>query len=1093
MTTISPLDWENPQRVGRNRLEGRAAFIGVTDEAAAVAMRQRLSPSFQLLNGRWKFHYAPAPAAIPDGFSEPGFDASAWGEITVPGHWQLQGHGRPHYTNVNYPFPCDPPHVPSENPTGCYRREFDLPEAWAGRQIVLHFAGVDCMFYVYVNGQEVGLSKGSRLPAEFDITEFLLPGRNVLAVKVLQWADSSYIEDQDMWWLSGIFRDVYLLALPKAAIWDYEVRTELDDSCQDARLRVRVTLRNFGEKAVTGMGVKVRLLDAQGGSVLKRTLKGKADIDGGSQAEVAFTAAIENPRKWSAEAPYLYTLVIRSLGADGNPIEHVAARVGFRRVEKRGNVFLVNGAAVKLKGVNRHDVDAEYGRAVPYEHMLQDVLLMKRHNINTVRTSHYPNDPRFLDLCDFYGLYVIDECDLECHGMVLVGRWNELSDSPEWTGAYTDRMRRMVMRDRNHACIVLWSLGNEAGIGRNQRAMAELARAIDPTRMIHYEGDCILDVADVFSTMYSPPSFLQDVAEGKTIKNRAGEWPAEKYGDKPFVLCEYAHAMGNGPGGLKEYWDLIYQHDRLMGGCVWEWIDHGLRTRTADGKEFYAYGGDFGDEPHDGNFVCDGLVFPDRTPSPGLIEYKKVIEPVVVEAVDLVKGQVRITNRYDFIGLGHLTMSWEVSADGKALQSGSSPAPKVAARKSKVVTIPFERGVGVSPAQTECFLTVRFTLAVATNWAPAGHEIAWAQFPLECGGRDIALDQGRTAPRNAEISPSSIQSGVSAAALQGGPPLTAVETPERLTLRGREFELTFDRLLGRIGTWSFLGQPIVLAGPRLNFWRATTDNDRGFGDKMADKWRTARLHQLQHVIREVSMERLAESGGSVADADEHPQAGGRLEGGTQAVVVRVKARIAPPVLALGFDCEYEYVVHGNGQVIVHVHGVPVGELPPALPRIGLQMSLPGSLDQVQWLGRGPGECYEDSKQAGRIDLYRRTVDELRTDYLFPQENGNRCDVRWAALSAMNGCGLLAVGAPTLNFSVHRYATMDIENARHPHELTRRDDLTLNLDYRQRPLGSASCGPGPWEFYELKPHEFRFTMRLQAFHLSAGDPVDLAKT
>ena len=1077
MTQTFPLDWENPQLVGRNRLAPRAAFVGVSDEAAAVAMRQRLSPTFQLLNGRWKFHYAPAPAAAPAAFPEPDFDASAWTEITVPGHWQLQGFGRPHYTNSNYPFPCDPPHVPSENPTGCYRREFDVPESWSDKQVLLHFAGVDCCFTVYVNGREVGLSKGSRLPAEFDVTAFVCPGKNVLAVKVLQWADSSYIEDQDMWYLSGIFRDVYLLALPKAAIWDYEVRTELDDHYRDARLSVRVALRNFSPKDAAG-AIKVRLLDANGANAAK-SAKRQVAVGANSQGEVLFSVAVEQPRKWSAEDPYLYTLVISSTDADGNIIEHVAAKVGFRRIEKRGNVFLVNGVAIKLKGVNRHDVDVDFGRAVPYEHMLQDVLLMKQNNINAVRTSHYPNDPRFLDLCDSYGLYVIDECDLECHGMAVVGRWSELSDSPDWAAAYTDRMRRMVMRDRNHACIVLWSLGNEAGIGSNQRAMADLARQIDPTRMVHYEGDYILDVADVFSTMYSPPSFLQDVAEGKTIKNRHGEWSAEKYGDKPFVLCEYAHAMGNGPGGLKEYWDTIYSHDRLMGGFVWEWIDHALRSRTADGQEFLAYGGDFGDQPNDGNFVCDGLVFPDRTPSPGLVEYKKVIEPVVVEAVDLRKGQVKITNRYDFMGLNHLTMSWEVMADGKVLQSGSSPAPKIAARKSKVVTIPYEvtgavaaaftatsakrgsKGVAANSAATaptEYFLTVRFTLAVGTDWAQAGHEIAWTQMPLtkgvESGSKDVVTNTVTTAPF----------------ARGGTAPISLAETPTQWTLAGPQFEMTFDRLLGRIGTWSFLGQPILLAGPRLDFWRATTDNDRGKGEGAADKWRAARLHELQHVVRDVSFERLAEA----------------------AVAIRVKSRIAPPVLAHGFECEYEYVISGDGQVVVNVHGVPVGELPPMLPRIGLQMTLPGGLDQVQWFGRGPGECYDDSKQAGRIDLYRRTVDELFTNYVFPQENGNRCDVRWVACSALNGCGLLAVGGPTLNFSVHRYAMMDLENARHPHELARRDDLTLNLDYRQRPLGTASCGPGPWPFYELKPHEFRFSMRLEAFALSAGEPVDLAK-
>ena len=1037
-------DWENPHLVGRNRLAPRASFITVDGESG-LARDARLSAHFQLLNGQWKFHYAPSPQAAPEDFPQPDFDVSAWQTLAVPGHWQLQGYGRPHYTNVNYPFPVDPPHVPSENPTGCYRREFSIPESWDGRRIILHFAGVDCMFYVYVNGQAVGMSKGSRLPAEFDITEALRSGVNVLAVKVLQWSETSYIEDQDMWWLSGIFRDVYLLALPDAAIYDYEVRTELDDRCQDARFRLRVTLRNFGPIAATRT-IKARLVDAEGRSILKRALSAKVSVAGRAVETVEVTCAVARPRKWSAEDPYLYTLILSSADADGTAVEHLSARVGFRRCEKRGGVFLVNGVAVKLKGVNRHDFDPDHGRAVPLERLEQDVLLMKRHNINTVRTSHYPNDPRLLDLCDTHGLYVIDECDLETHGMTVVGRWDELSDSPEWTAAYVDRMTRMVHRDRNHPSIILWSLGNESGLGRNHKAMYDAAQALDPTRLIHYEGDAGLTFADVFSTMYSRPQFLQDLVDGKPVKTRHGEQTIEKYGDKPFILCEYAHAMGNGPGGLKEYWETIYSSDRLMGGCVWEWIDHGLRSRTADGHEFFAYGGDFGDQPNDGNFVCDGLLLPDRTPTPGLIEYKKIIEPVQVEAADLERGQVRFINRYDFASLDHLAVDWEVTADGAVLQAGRLATPRLAAHKSKVVTIPLTLPARPKPA-TEYFLTIRFTLAESTTWAPAGHELGASQFPLPV--KSVSLPA---------LTPASM------------PHLRCVERNGRLLLDGSDFQLCFDLNLGRIASWSHQGQPIMLAGPRLNFWRATTDNDRGFGDKMADAWRALRLDQLQHVNREVRWQ--AES--------------------PQVIALRVESRIAPPAKAMGFDCRYDYLICGSGDVLMDVHVVPTGEMPPALPRVGLEMTLPPSLDQVQWLGRGPGEAYEDSRQAGLIGLYRSTVDGLRFPYCFPQENGNRMDVRWVTLSAAQGPGLLAGGLPTLNFSVHRCTAMDLENARHPYELPRRDELTLNLDHRQRPLGSASCGPGPWDCYELKPQEFHFALRLRAMDHNAGSAADLAK-
>jgi beta-galactosidase/evolved beta-galactosidase subunit alpha len=769
-------------------------------------------------------------------------------------------------------------------------------------------------------------------------------------------------------------------------------------------------------------------------------------VAAGGSATVELAANVTSPAKWSAEEPYLYTLTLGSFDADGNALEHAAGKVGFRRIERRGNVFLVNGVAIKIKGVNRHDTDPDLGRAVTYEKMLRDVLLMKRHNINAVRTSHYPNDPRFLDLCDAYGLYVIDECDLECHGM-RGSRFHELSDSEEWTEAYVDRMRRMVQRDKNHPCVIMWSLGNEAGGGRNFQAMAAEARRLDPARLIHYESDPEYRDSDVFSVMYPGLDRIQCVIDGRPLPMWGGaHLPPEMFADKPFFCCEYAHAMGNGPGGLKEYWDLFYKHDRLMGGCVWEWADHGLRKRTADGREYFAYGGDFGDEPNDGNFVCDGLVSPDRTPSPGLIEYKKVIEPVLVEAVALKQGKVRVTNRYDFLSLDHLAMTWEVSADGKVLQSGRMATPKVAPHKSKVVTIPFELPARPQAA-TEHFLMIRFALAGATSWAPAGHEVAWAQFPLP-------VKAGPQAVR----------------ALPSMPPVECREQPSELLLAGPDFEITFDRLMGRIAAWTCQGRPIMFAGPRLNFWRATTDNDRG-GDRMAQKWRDAHLHLLQHRVDSVAWQRLTD----------------------QAVAVRVVSRIATPVLFIGFDCQYDYVVYGSGDVICHVHGRPCGgEFPPALPRIGLEMTVPGDLDNVRWFGRGPGETYPDSKQAGWIGAFAASVDELHTPYVFPQENGNRSDVRWVSLAATRGAGLLAAGMPTLNFSVHRFTTMDLENARHTVELPRRGELTLNLDYRQRPLGTASCGPGPWEFYELRPEEFRFAVRLRCFDADAASPADLHK-
>ncbi|WP_229776907.1 glycoside hydrolase family 2 TIM barrel-domain containing protein, partial [Alicyclobacillus cellulosilyticus] len=715
-------DWENHQVLHRHRLPARACFVPFSDETSALAHDRALSDRIMLLNGMWKFHYAAAPAYVPAAFAEPGFDASDWADLPVPSHWQLHGYGRPHYTNVIYPFPVDPPRVPSDNPTGCYRRTFILPESWAGDVIHLRFEGVDSAFHVFVNGQLAGYSQGSRLPSEFDITELVHPGENVIAVAVYQWSDGSYLEDQDMWWLSGIFRDVYLLRRPHLHLWDWFAQPSLDAAYRDGTLAVTAKVRNQGRTQVSGARLHGRLLDASGQEVAAGVSEVPA-AGPGQEAAAALSLVVREPRKWSAEDPYLYHLVL-TLEADGQVLEVVAGRVGFRQIELKGGQLLVNGVPILFRGVNRHEFHPDFGRAVPYEAMVADIRLMKQHNINAVRTSHYPDDPRWYDLCDEYGLYVIDEADLETHGFHPLGAWNRLSDDPAWEAAYVDRMERMVHRDKNHPCVILWSLGNESGYGRNHEAMAACARAIDPTRLIHYEGDREAKTADVVSTMYTSVPELRQLGERTDIP-------------KPHILCEYAHAMGNGPGGLREYWEAFYQYPRLQGGFVWEWCDHGIRTRTPDGREYFAYGGDFGDEPNDGNFVIDGLVFPDRVPSPGLIEYKKVIEPVHVTPVDLAAGVIRVHNRYDFLSLDHLVMVWSIEAEGRVVQSGTAALPHIPAGVSAEVRLPYRWPAAAVPgcaqpggAQGEHWLHVRFLLAAATPWADAGHEVAWAQLAL---------------------------------------------------------------------------------------------------------------------------------------------------------------------------------------------------------------------------------------------------------------------------------------------------------------------------------------------------------------------------
>jgi beta-galactosidase/evolved beta-galactosidase subunit alpha len=1016
----SPNDWKNPLLTGRNRLPARAYAFPYPDEASALTYDPSNSPLVQSLNGVWKFHYAASPAEAPLQFEAASFDVSGWDDLPVPSCWQMHGYGRPHYTNVQYPWPIDPPFVPSENPTGSYRRSFTVPASWAGKQIILRFDGVDSAFHVWVNGKAVGFSKGSRLPAEFDITPCLLDGKaNSIAVRVYQWSDASYMEDQDMWWLSGIFRDVMLIAFDKNGISNLQIRTDLDKQYQDATLRIRPTLKSDAH-------VEIKLLDSAGNIVavkgVTRTANSTADIE----------MKIANPRKWSAENPNLYLLLTTVKNDSGEVIQVVPQRVGFRSVKIDGPNLLVNGVRVMFKGVNRHEHHPDLGRAVPYETALKDVLLMKSNNINAVRTSHYPPHPRFLDLCDEYGLYVIDECDLETHGFMADPK-NPTKD-PTSEAACVDRMDRTVHRDINHPSVILWSLGNEADFGPNLIKMAEHARTLDD-RPIHYEGDRALEAADVLSMMYPSVDVLRQIGEAKEKLTHWGfALEPASYENKPMICCEYAHAMGNGPGGLKEYWEAFYKYPRLQGGFVWEWLDHGIRTTTPDGTEFFAYGGDFGDQPNDGNFITDGLLFPDRTPSPGLTELKKVIEPVKVASFTITDGGVKVSilNRYDFLTLDHLNITWKLESDGKWIGGGAVATPKIDAGKAGEVLIPINHQRSI--AGSESVLTLAFLLAADTAWANAGHEIAWAQFELP-----VQSDMGlRPMP----------------ARPAGQRPVSRwVRSSSSATIAGDNFEVAFDTVRGTIKSWLYEGSPVLLTGPRLNLWRPVTDNDRmDINSGKAEKaWRDAFLHLLQHRTESVEV-----TGDKII----------------------IKSVIAPPNRFISLHATYAYTILGNGEITLETTGEFRGTWPGAIPRIGLQLTLPGDFSNATWLGRGPGESYADSKQAGKLGLWSLPVDELFTNYIYPQENGNRTDVRWAALKRENGTGLLASSDERFNFSAHRYTTDDLDRAKHFYELTKRDFVTLNLDLAQNGIGTASCGPGPLPQYLLKPEAFRFELRLK---------------
>jgi beta-galactosidase len=925
------------------------------------------------LDGRWRFRLLDRADDAIDGFWETEYDDSAWGDIAVPGHWQLQGHGPPAYTNVSYPFPIDPPHVPDENPTGDYRLAFDL-DGWVASRTVLRFEGVDSCYVVWCNGLRLGHATGSRLPAEYDVTSALRPGRNVVAVRVHQWSAATYLEDQDMWWLSGIFRSVSLVAVP--AIADVFVHADFDHHTGGGMLSVDAT---GGRLRVPALGI-----DAEA---------------------TAGPFAIERVRPWTAEDPHRYDATLTS-GTDT-----VNLRIGFRTISTEGGVLTVNGRPITLRGVNRHEFHPDTGRTLDAETMRADLLLMKQHHINAVRTSHYPPHPHFLDLCDELGMWVIDECDLETHGFGQIGWRGNPSDDPAWQPALLDRMRRTVERDKNHPSIIMWSLGNEAGTGANLAAMAAWTAQRDPSRPRHYEGDRESTYVDVYSRMY--PSHDEVAAIGARAEPALADPDADAHRrDLPFVMCEFAHAMGNGPGGLAEYQRLIDEHPRCAGGFIWEWIDHGLRH--PDG--FHAYGGDFGEPLHDGNFVCDGLLFPDRTPSPGLIEAAAVFSPV---RIGVSPTGIVIDNRYDFRDLSHLRFDWSLAPDGK---SGVLDVPAVGARSAVTVPLPaFD-----APPGPAAWLTVRAVLGAEQPWAYEGHEIASGQAILDM-------------PPAAGVIPT---------------------TPHRSGFVVSLGDALFD---ARTGSLLRIGG-IEIAGPLVDLWRAPTDNDIGAG--LDRKWRAIGLHRLRQRVIDVSasddsLTVVLRAGAAATDL------------GYDCVLIWRGG--GPPQNPGGGPPQSP----SGGPLRCDVTATPRGEWPAPLPRFGLRFALPGSMRTVEWLGMGPGEAYRDTRAGVRFGAYRTDVDEMQTPYVRPQENGNRVDVRWMSVTDTGRRGVRFGGDPTFDFTVRPWTSQALDAARHTPDLVADGRVHVNIDAAHHGIGSASCGPGVLGRHVLAAGEFRLAFTLSA--------------
>ncbi|WP_040284688.1 glycoside hydrolase family 2 TIM barrel-domain containing protein [Tessaracoccus massiliensis] len=972
---------------------------------------QRVQPRARLesnapemdLSGTWRFHFAARPDLAPEGADAVDFDDSAWDSIEVPSHWVLQGReewGKPAYTNINYPFPVEPPFVPDENPTGDYRVTFELPDSF-GERVLLRFDGVESLAIVSLNGTEVGVVRGSRLTQELDVTDAAQPGSNLLHVRVHQWSAATYLEDQDQWWLPGIFRPVTVVSRPAAGIDDVWLRADYDHTTGEGRL-----IPEFRASA-DAYPITVRIEDLK----VEHTFDSPSDVAAIPVGEVS---------PWSADRPALYDVEV------SNAAEALTLRAGFRRIEIVGHEWRVNGRKLRLRGVNRHDYDPDHGRVFNEDVVREQFHLMKRHNINAVRTAHYPPHPRLLDLADEIGLWVIDENDLETHGFGEQHGWvDNPTDDPRWRDALLDRIERFFERDKNHPSVIAWSLGNESGTGQNAAAMAAWLHRRDPERPVHYEQDFEGQYTDVVSRMYPSLEEMEDLSAGLGNNRFASPGRAAVLAQRPMILCEYVHAMGNGAGGVADYEELFDTLPQWHGGFVWEWRDHGIRTTTEDGTEFFGYGGDFGEPLHDGSFVADGMVLSDGTPTPMLGEVAAVYTPI---KLDLGDTEVIIENRRHDGDTEDLRFIWRDELDGREIGTGELKVAPVTPGALVAVDLP-----PFTPHDGELWRTVEAVLAHDTHWAPEGHVVTRSQLQL--------------AEKPASTSPS----------LSGEVP---VESDGVLTLGAARFD-------ARTGDLIALGDHEV-AGPRLELWRAPTENDSldGFYSyaeeepavargavapqpAWAKQWRAAGLDRLQRRVLSVT---------------------------TGPGTVTVLHRYAPAAVRQAVTVELIWTLDADG-LRLDASALPTAGWAGAWPRIGLHFTLPEGLERAQWFGTGPEENYADSRAAARVGRFESAIADLVVNYAVPQESGHRSDLRELTLPEL---GLTVQAEPTAGelpgFTLRAHDAHQVTGAAHPHELPAPYATHLYLDAQQQGLGGRSCGPDVRPEYQLRPRAAQWALR-----------------
>lgn len=1058
-------DWENLSVLEINREPARADFIPFATVEQALKGDKEKSPYYLLLNGNWKFNWVSCPEERPQDFYHTDFNDRSWKTIPVPSNWEMQGYGTPIYVSAGYPFKIDPPRVMGEpkadytsfkerNPVGSYRHTFDLPANWKDRRVFIHFAGVQSAFYVWVNGQKVGYSQGSMEPSEFDITAYVQQGLNQLAVEVYRWCDGSYLEDQDMWRTSGIHRDVFLYSTSDVRISDFAVRTILDEDYKDATLQIKPELKSYHGNKLEGWNIQAQLYDALNNPVLTEELtqdafpvlnadyKASVMNDRTPQRGPAKFAWLEekinNPLKWTAETPNLYILVLSLVNGKNEIIESVRCQVGFRSIEIKGGQMLINGNPVRLRGVNRHEHDPATGRTISYERMKQDIILMKQANINAVRTAHYPNNTQWYELCNEYGLYVMDEADIEEHGLR-----GQLASDPAWHAAFLDRAVRMAERDKNHPSIICWSMGNEAGYGPNFAAISAWLKDFDPTRFIHYEGaqgtptdPKTVDVISRFYPRVQDEYLNPNIAEGED-KERAENARWERLlsiarnpvDNRPVLTSEYAHAMGNAMGNFKEYWDEIYSNKRMLGGFIWDWVDQGLYKTASDGTRFMAYGGDFGDKPNLKAFCFNGVVFAERETTPKYYEVKKVYQPMRVEpsVLNQNEAKVLITNHNHFTNLNEYETRWFLIAEGDTLQKGILTNVDIPYGEQQEVKVPVKH-FKANP-NTDYWLRISFHLKESTLWANKGYEVGFEQLLMKKG------EQKAFSPKNIPFQ-------------------KATKNSSTVEIQGKEFSAVFDMRQGSLSSLKYNGKEMIVSPLVFQGYRAPVDNDKGFGNWLAKDWKQHRLDSLQRNVMQAEVIKEEANKITIKTVAESSAKNGK------------------------FIHECIWTVYGDGSIEVDNKFIPSGDLP-ELPRLGIVMSLNQELENVKWYGHGPYENYIDRKTSCPIGVYESTVTAQYVPYPHPQETGNKENIRWVNLTDKKGKGIsFTCYSEKMSGSALHFTADDLDKATHAYLLKPRKEVILSLDAAMLGLGNSSCGPGVLKKYaiEKKTHELKFVIQ-----------------